>query len=417
MRSQCGWLAFIVLAWLSVSLPAGAVMHGFALSRIGSGPATWTVKVPGTLTNPDAQPVTIASATVTFDAYTQGTFGIVGGSLQVVNGSHFSDLHPNLTIPAGGSVSFDTQNNPMFVFTFNNDSGTPNPPSPYPVTFVRGHITFMDAQNNTLGTVKFGTQQDSAVAPATALDRTQPLLLLENAADGQLGWWQVSGSNVQSGHVFYQAVFNSWNIVGTGIFDASLNKSIVWRNFQTGDVALWLMNGDQFKSVKTLQQGLLLQWEIVGIADFNGDGISDILFQNNKTGELAIWYMNGADQTVLSTDALTTNAGVWHVVGAGDLEGSGQPDLIWRNAMSGDVARWKMNGFTFASYSLLAAGIPLNWGIDSVFDFNGDGLADVVWHNSADSTEWIWQMQGSAVLGAFQVGSALPAKWRVAGSL
>lgn len=418
MRPRVGWLVLIFICLLGAPWPAIAAVHGFALSRIASGPAVWTVKVPGVLTNSGAQPVTIASATVTFDAYTQGSFGIVVGSLHTVTGSGFSNLHPNLMIPAGGSVSFDTQNNPMFVFTFDNDTGTPNPPSPYPATFVRGHITFMDLQGNTLGSVQFGTQQDANVGQSVQGNTSQPLLLWENDTDGQLAWWQVSGTTVQGYRVFYQAPLSPWRIVGTGIFDASLNKSILWRNQQNGDVVLWLMNGDQIISAKTLQHGLLLQWQVVGIADFNGDGISDVVFQNSKTGVLAIWYMSGTDQTVQSTDALSTQAGsLWQIVGAGDLEGSGQPDLLWYNVTTGDVARWKMNGFAFVSNSVIEAGVPGNWRIESVFDFNGDGLADIVWRNYTDGSEWFWLLNGSAITGAVQIGSGLPDKWRLAGAL
>jgi hypothetical protein len=88
-------------------------------------------------------------------------------------------------------------------------------------------------------------------------------------------------------------------------------------------------------------------WMIVGVGDFNRDGKPDLLWRNPSTGQVLVWFMDGVKATGL---ALTSPATVadpdWEIVGVGDYDADADPDILWRNRTKGQVAIWFMDGVT-----------------------------------------------------------------------
>ena len=70
---------------------------------------------------------------------------------------------------------------------------------------------------------------------------------------------------------------------------------------------------------------------IVGTGDFNGDGKPDIVWRNTVTGANAIWYMGGGDASAESSDLPALPNPDYAIVGTGDFNGDGKPDILWRN--------------------------------------------------------------------------------------
>jgi FG-GAP-like repeat len=121
--------------------------------------------------------------------------------------------------------------------------------------------------------------------------------------------------------VFSQVADTDWQIVAVGDFDGDGDPDILWRNTGTGPLQglniVWTMNGASFVSEAVYSWVADLAWEIVGTGDFDGDGDPDILWRNYGTGPLqgvnVIWYMNGAswvNEEVFSVVADTT----WRIV-------------------------------------------------------------------------------------------------------
>ncbi|MBW4507507.1 MAG: FG-GAP repeat protein [Scytonematopsis contorta HA4267-MV1] len=159
----------------------------------------------------------------------------------------------------------------------------------------------------------------------------------------------------------------NWKMVGAGDFDGDGKADIAWHNEVSGENAIWLMDGSRSKDggEKFITRVDDTDWKIDAVGDFDGDGKSDLAWRNRRTGENAVWLVdatrlngqnfftdgkfivdeNGRPSTVADTN--------WRIETAGDTNGDGKSDLIWRfygtGTNSGINAVWQMNGAVAAS--------------------------------------------------------------------
>jgi hypothetical protein len=137
-----------------------------------------------------------------------------------------------------------------------------------------------------------------------------------------------------------------------------------------------------------------------------------IFWRDATTGAVAVWVMNGFQ--IAQSANLGTVAANWSIAGIGDFNFDGSTDLIWRDTTGGTVAIWLMNGVQVAQIASLGA-VPLVWSIVLTGDFNGDGTSDVLWRDSAGSTV-IWFMNGlQTPVVAFTQGYYGP-DWQIQGA-
>ena len=70
-----------------------------------------------------------------------------------------------------------------------------------------------------------------------------------------------------------------------------------------------------------------------GIGDFNGDGHQDLVWQNNTSGQVNVNYYGGSTPQPAGSAVLDngTDLAGWKLVGAGDFDHNGVPDLVYQN--------------------------------------------------------------------------------------
>ena len=157
-------------------------------------------------------------------------------------------------------------------------------------------------------------------------------------------------------------------------------------------------------------------WQVVGAGDYNGDGRADILWRHSSGTNVSVVderrqrYRRGRARRARSrlatrrgagtttamaaptscggtvpgrTDVvderhptdrrrpLTTLGPAWQVVGAGDYNGDGHADILWRHS-SGTNDMWLMNGTQIIGGGQLPTVDPA-WQIVGAGDYNGDG--------------------------------------------
>ena len=182
-------------------------------------------------------------------------------------------------------------------------------------------------------------------------------------------------------------------------FNGDGYSDLIWQDSSSGMRAVWyLQGGAASRTPAYLNPGAVdLDWQIVGTGDFNGDGKPDIVWWNRNSGTLYLWYMDGVTRI---GDGYFSMRGIsdtrWKVAGVADFNGDGHPDILWQHDTLGWVGVWEFNDRSFiAGFDLTPGQVDVPWKIVGVADFNADGQPDLLWRNVNNGMLAVWYMNGT----------------------
>jgi len=175
---------------------------------------------------------------------------------------------------------------------------------------------------------------------------------------------------------------------------------LTWQNDATRQVTTWYMRGPQgnlLQGWNYLSSSGLPGWTAVGTGDFNSDGNPDLLWQNDTTHQIAVWYLSGA---LFQGWNYLSSAGVpgWNVVGTADFNGDGQPDLLWQNDATREVTVWYFGGAqgnVFQGWNYVTTASVPGWRVVGTADFNADGKPDLIWQHDTTRQVVVWYLGGA----------------------
>jgi len=143
--------------------------------------------------------------------------------------------------------------------------------------------------------------------------------------------------------------------------------------------------------------------------------VSNIFWRNATTGDVYLWTMNGTTQTGGVTIGNIPDP-AWQIVGEADFNNDGSPDILWRNSTTGDVYLWTMNGTTQTG-GVTIGNIPdPAWQIVATGDFNNDGSPDILWRNSTTGDVYLWIMSGTTHTSGVTIGNISDPAWQIVGA-
>jgi hypothetical protein len=127
------------------------------------------------------------------------------------------------------------------------------------------------------------------------------------------------------------------------------------------------------------------------IGDFYGNGLADVIFTSGQTYDLYLWKNNG-NGTFTSISLGSRPAG-WVLIGAGDVDGDGQDDLLWLNPSACEFGYWLMKNGVHVSTQIthITCGYyPLSIGY-----YTPSNRISIAWTSTYNDL-WMWDSNGSS---------------------
>jgi hypothetical protein len=140
-------------------------------------------------------------------------------------------------------------------------------------------------------------------------------------------------------------------------------------------------------------------WRVVGTGEFDGEGGPDLLWRHPDLG-LVFSFATAEDLaepdfgSPLAPPPDTTLDAL--AVGSGDFDGNGWPDLLLWEPATGELRLWYLGRLAIVGSG--GTDPPgdgdLAWRPAATGDFDGDGAPDILWRHAAGGALRVWIMDG-----------------------
>jgi hypothetical protein len=178
-----------------------------------------------------------------------------------------------------------------------------------------------------------------------------------------------------------------------GDMDGNGVSDLFWFNPSTSQFAYWLMDTNDATGAVTRIGSRTFNitpgYFVGAIGDFNGDGLADVVFTSNNH-DLYLWTNNGSGG--FTSKQLASYPAGWLLVGAGDIDGDGQDDLLWLNPSQCEFGYWLMkNGVptTTKAVKIACGYYPLSIGY-----YTPTNRLSIIW-TSALNDLYVWDSAGN----------------------
>jgi hypothetical protein len=243
-------------------------------------------------------------------------------------------------------------------------------------------------------------------------------MLWRNASSGQVYRMLMNGFAITDGGFAYSEPNTAWKIAGEGDFDNDGITDLLWRNTSTNQLYVLYVGPDGRNAGRGGYVNATFgpDWKIVQVADIDGDGQADLLWWNAVTGQVHVMLMNGTT-IKRATTVYTEPDTQWRIAGAADFTRSGkQNQLVWRHASTGQVY---MMTLAISDSAITPSGQVIYqepdaaWKIVGIADFDGDGEADLLWRHDTTGRVHMMLMDGPVIRSQGAIYQEPDTSWKI----
>jgi hypothetical protein len=220
--------------------------------------------------------------------------------------------------------------------------------------------------------------------------------LVWRGADESLAWWFMDGATATGGG--WLPLPAGWSVIDSADMLGGPGSELFLFNATTRLGVVPELAGSStmtFHDIGSVPE----PWLPIGAGDFDGDGKADLLWRR-PDGMAWAWLGTGQGSP-------GSPGPEWLPAGFADLDGDGRDDIVWRHAVTGETWAWFMDGLVIASQQSLGTLDAAQWTLVAVADFDGDRRADLLWRHASGDT-WAWLMDGGAFVAGASLGTPGP---------